>query len=92
MPVYAKLDLDIFPTAEQKLEIQTSFNRDIKDNGILYYAEIQASSEVSNKHQKYNFGLKYNFNDGCLNNILICIYLGNGIRLFDQRFFIYFKR
>lgn len=60
MPLYAKLDLDIFPTAEQKLEIQTSFNRDNKDNGVLYSAEIQASSEVSDKHQKYNFGLKYN--------------------------------
>lgn len=45
-PLYAKLDLDIFPTTEQTLEIETSLNRDNQDNGVLYSAELQALSEV----------------------------------------------
>lgn len=46
-PMYAKIDLNIFPTVEQALEVQTSFNRNNQDDGVLYSGEIIAKSDVS---------------------------------------------
>lgn len=45
-PVSVKIDLNIFPTEEQTLQLHTSLNRVVKDNGVLYSAELLAISNV----------------------------------------------
>lgn len=45
-PFSAKLELDIFPTIQQKLKLHTSLNRNAQDNGVLYSALLLAESEV----------------------------------------------
>lgn len=46
-PLNAKLELNIFPTSEQKLLLQTDLKRNIRDDGTLYSAELLAKSDVN---------------------------------------------
>jgi len=45
-PFNAKLDLNIFPTPEQTLQLHTSVNRNVQDNGVMYSAQLLAESDV----------------------------------------------
>lgn len=42
-----ELDLDIYPTSEQALNLQSSLKRSITNKGVLYSAELNAKSDVS---------------------------------------------
>lgn len=46
-PFNIKLDLNIFPTQEQTLQLHSSVNRNLQDNGVLYSAQLLAQSDVS---------------------------------------------
>lgn len=46
-PLSARLELNIFPTTEQKLQFQTVLKRNIQDEGTLYSGELQAKSDVN---------------------------------------------
>lgn len=45
-PFCVILDLNIFPDVEQTLQLYTSLNRNVKDDGVLYSAELLAKSDV----------------------------------------------
>lgn len=47
VPIDVLLELNIFPTTEQTLELHTRFNRNNQENGVLYSAELLMKSDVS---------------------------------------------
>lgn len=52
-PLSVKLDLNIFPTTEQTLHLNTNLKRTLQNDGSLYSAELSAKSDVSNPAIKY---------------------------------------
>lgn len=47
VPIDANLELDIFSTTEQTLQIHTYLKRNLYENGVLYSAALLAKSDVS---------------------------------------------
>lgn len=52
-PLSVQLELDIFPTTDQKLKLRTSLKRDVQDSGVLYSALLFAESDVSMLNKFY---------------------------------------
>lgn len=46
-PLSVALELNIFPTTEQTLKVSSNLNRNVQDDGVLYSADVLASSAVS---------------------------------------------
>lgn len=46
-PMSVAVELNIFPTTEQTLKVSSSLKRNVQDDGVLYSADVLASSVVS---------------------------------------------